>query len=191
MPTDLQKAIDNVDFLHGVFVTMMPDCLLYDSWIKSDFDWVAEDIASYFGDLLRANREALKALQSWSSQMQVTIESNDLLLVLSELESDFVIGFVFDLKAPLGMVRLHTKYMLQRISEILPKFTVEQRPRSVRIVEFVQRYAPDPHSVMLRVSLQTRIPINQLNDAGDLSEEQVTTLETTVCDILGLDALNI
>lgn len=80
MPTDLQKAIDNVDFLHGVFVTMMPDCLLYDSWMKSDFDWVAEDIASYFGDLLRANREALKALQSWSSQMQVTIECGDRLL---------------------------------------------------------------------------------------------------------------
>lgn len=191
MPTDLQKAIDNVDYLRGVFVTMMPDCLLYDSWMKSDFGWVAEDIASYFGDLLRANREALKALQSWSSQMQVTVESNDLLLVLSELESDFVIGFVFDRKAPLGMVRLHTKYMIQRIQEILPKFTVEQRPRSVRIIEFVQRYAPDPHTVMLRVSLQTRIPLESLNDASKLSDEQVVSLEETVCDILGLDSLNL
>jgi len=187
----LKQTVENVEFLKAVFITIMPDCLLYDAWSRHEQTWSAEDVASYFGDLIRANREALKALDAWSSKMQITIEAADSLLVLTEIEGDFVVGFVFDKTAPLGMVRLYIKRMLEGIRAILPEFAVEERSRSVRIIEFVQRYAPDPHTVMLRVSLQTRIPLEELEDASGLDEEQVEHLEEAVCNILGLDKLNI
>lgn len=191
MQTGLKQAIEGIDLLQGVFITMMPDCLLYDSWMRQEQAWTPEDIASYFGDLIRANREALKSLRAWSSEMQITVESADLLLVLTELKEDFVVGFVFDRKAPLGMVRLYTKRMLSSIEALLPQFQVEERERSVRIVEFVQRYAPEPHTVLLRVSLQTRIPLENLQQPQGLSAEEVENLELAVCDILGLEQLNL
>lgn len=191
MQTGLKQAIEGIDLLQGVFITMMPDCLLYDSWVRQEQAWTPEDIASYFGDLIRANREALKSLRAWSSEMQITVESADLLLVLTELKEDFVVGFVFDRKAPLGMVRLYTKRMLSSIEALLPQFQVEERERSVRIVEFVQRYAPEPHTVLLRVSLQTRIPLEDLQQPQGLSAEEVENLELAVCDILGLEQLNL
>lgn len=191
MQTGLKQAIEGIDLLQGVFITMMPDCLLYDSWMRQEQAWTPEDIASYFGDLIRANREALKSLRAWSSEMQITVESADLLLVLTELKEDFVVGFVFDRKAPLGMVRLYTKRMLSSIEALLPQFQIEERERSVRIVEFVQRYAPEPHTVLLRVSLQTRIPLEDLQQPQGLSAEEVENLELAVCDILGLEQLNL
>ncbi|HMR09290.1 MAG TPA: carbon storage regulator, partial [Polyangiaceae bacterium] len=62
-----------------------------------------------FDEIERANREALKSLGSWSAEMQVTIESADLLLVLRELRNDFVVTFANHRTAALGMVRLQVK----------------------------------------------------------------------------------
>ena len=103
---ELDEVVEGVPALRGLFVTLMPDCLLFDSWMRPDGDWTPEDVASYFGDLVRANREGLKSLRSWSADMQVTIESADALVVLKELRGDFVVSFVFDRETPLGMVRL-------------------------------------------------------------------------------------
>ena len=50
--TDMEKAVEGIAGLRGVFITLMPDCLLFDSWTRED-RWHAEDVASYFGDLVR------------------------------------------------------------------------------------------------------------------------------------------
>jgi len=187
----LQQTAENVPSLKAVLVTAMPDCLLYDSWVKEDLAWRSEDVAAYFGDLVRANREGLKALGSWSSEMQVTIEAADSLLILREINADFVCTCIFERDAPLGMVRLHMKRLLERVAESLPSFEVERRPRGVRLVEFLNRYAPDPHAVMLRVSLRNGIPLEDLERPERLRDEQVEALEETTRKILGLQTLNI
>lgn len=187
----LQQAVDGVPALRGVFVTAMPDCLLYDSWVREDETWAGEDVASYFGDLVRANREGLKALQAWSAEMQVTIESTDLLLVLRELSSDLVIGFAFERTAPLGMVRLHVKRVLSLLDDLLPKIRPEQRPRPVRVSEFLTRYAPDAHTALQRAALRSGIAVDTLRNPETLSTQQTELFERAVADILGLDSLNL
>ncbi|MEQ9503893.1 MAG: hypothetical protein RIT81_43965 [Deltaproteobacteria bacterium] len=186
---NLRSAIDDIPSLRGIFLTAMPDCLLYDSWVRDGQEWEAEEVASYFGDLVRANREGLKALRSWSTEMQVTIESADLQLILKELRDDFVVAFAFESDAPLGMVRLHTRRVLARLVETLPKVEVEQRPRAVRILEFLERYAPDPHAVLYRVALRTGIDLDVLKRRGHMEPAQVESLERTVKDILNLEHL--
>lgn len=187
----LRQAVEDVPSIKAVFITAMPDCLLYGSWLRSDSSWSEETVATYFGDLFRANREGLKALGSWSSEMQVTIESPDNLVILHELSSDFVCACVYEREAALGMVRLHTKRLLTRILSTLPTFEAEERPRGVRVVDFLHRYAPDPHAVLLRVSLRTKLPMEVINSPEKLSEEQVAQVEETACGILGLQSLNI
>ena len=168
----------------------MPDCLLYNSWLRDGESWSPDDVASYFGDLIRANREGLKALSSWSSELQVTIESGELLLVLQEINPDFVCASVFDRAAPLGMVRLHVKRLVAQIRESLPEFEIEKRPRAVRLVEFLKRYAPDPHAVLLRVALRTGIRLEVLERPETLEDDQVSLLEAASKQILGLEELN-
>ncbi len=185
----LERAVEGVTALRGVFITLMPDCLLFDAWMRPGSEWVPEDVASYFGDLVRANREGLRALRSWSAEMQVTIESADSLVVLRELQADFVASFVFDRETPLGMVRLAVKRMLGRIVTALPQIIAEQRPRAIRLVEFLQRYAPDPHAAMLRVSLQTGILLEVLERPESIDERDLEPIEESVKDILGLEAL--
>ncbi len=190
-PEYLAKAVEDIPSLRAVFVTAMPDCLLFGSWLRADSQWSEDQVATYFGDLFRANREGLKALGSWSSDMQVTIEAPDHLIILHELTSDFVCALVFERSAALGMVRLYTRRLLERITESLPTFEVEQRPRGVRVMEFLNRYAPDPHAVLLRVSLRTKLSMEELESVQNLTDEQVAQVEQTACGILGLQALNI
>ena len=187
----LSHSVDDIPSLRAVFVTAMPDCLLYDAWIRTDSSWKAEEVAAYFGDLFRANREGLKALGSWSADMQVTLESPDHLILLRELSSDFICACVFERDAALGMVRLHLRRLLERVKVSLPRFEVAQRPRGVRIVEFLHRYAPDPHAVLLRISLRTQIAMESLDRPEDLGADEVLKLEASACEILGLQALNL
>ncbi len=186
---DLSKAIEGVPALRGMFITLMPDCLLFNSWIRPDSEWVAEDVASYFGDLVRANREGLRSLRSWSADMQVTIESADTLVVLKELRGDFVASFVFDRDTPLGMVRLFVKRLLERLEVTLPDVVVEQRPRAVRALEFVQRYAPDPHATLMRVALKSGLSMELLGRPEQLDDAATDRVEDAAKDILGLDSL--
>jgi len=123
--------------------------------------------------------------------MQVTIESAESLVVLRELSADFVCGCVFERSAPLGMVRLHLKRLLERVTHALPKVEAEERPRGTRIMEFLDRYAPDPHAVMLRVSLRAGISLDELRMPAVLSAEQIRRLEETACKILGVHQLSL
>src|ERR1700742_3369919 len=112
--------------LIGVFADAMPDSLLFSPWVRPGTEGSAEDVAAYFGDLIRSNRQGLKALGSWSSEMQVTIEYAESLVVLRELSAAFVCGCVFERSAPLGMVRLRLKRLLERITHALPRVEAEE-----------------------------------------------------------------
>jgi predicted regulator of Ras-like GTPase activity (Roadblock/LC7/MglB family) len=187
----LKEIATDVPSLRAIFVTAMPDCLLFDSWVRTGETWQADEAASYFGDLVRANREGLKALQSWSTEMQVTIESHDVLLVLRELRADFVVTLAFQRDAPLGMVRMHTRKLLERLDDVLPKLELKTRPLGVRIKEFLEKYAPDPHAALSRASLRTGIPLEVLKKPETLTPAQQQHFEETVKDILGLESLSV
>lgn len=187
----LSHAVEDVPSLKAVIIIAMPDCLLFDAWVRSDLEWSAEQVAAYFGDLFRANREGLKALSSWSSDMQVTIESPEHHIVLRELARDFVCACVFERSAALGMVRLHCQRLIERVSSALPNFEVTERPRGVLVIDFLHRYAPDAHAVLLRTSLRSGLSMDQLSAPERLTPDQVRTLEDTACQILGLKQLSL
>lgn len=185
----LSDVVADVPPLRGLFITAMPDCLLFDTWTRPDESWSPETAASYFGDLVRANREALKALAAWSAEMSVTVESADLLLMMYETSADFVVTMAFDRKAPLGMVRLHARRILDRLQQVLPKLDAIERPRPVRLAEFLDKYAPDPHAALHRVALRTGLGLDVLRNPSQLSEAQTERFESAVKDLLGLDHL--
>lgn len=191
MNPSVEEAVRDAVQLQGLFVVTMPDCLLYHAWSRSSSDWAPDEVAGYFGDLVRANREGLRALSAWSSDMQVTIESADALVILRELSPSFAMGCIFDRAAPLGLVRLHMKRLVDRVTASLPEMLPTARTKGEKIVEFLARYAPDPHAVMLRVALRTHLPVERLENAASLDADEVELLERTACQILGVPKLGI
>ncbi len=187
----LSDVVADVPPLRGLFITAMPDCLLFDTWTRPGETWSSEAAASYFGDLVRANREALKALSAWSAELSITVESADLLLTMYETSVDFVVTMAFDRKAPLGMVRLHARRILDRLQQVLPKLEAVERPRAIRVAEFLDKYAPDPHAALHRLALRTGLGLELLRNPGELTEAQTERFEAAVKDLLGLDTLSL
>ncbi len=186
----LAPLVQDVGGIRGLILTVMPDCLMFDAWKHEEETFEPEDVASYFGDLIRANREGLRAL-GHTDEMQVTIEAGGRLVILRELPGDFVAGFVMKSDTPLGMVRIHVKRTLERLAPLLPSFKPEERPKSVRVIDYLRRYAPDPHAALLRVSLRTGIPMDVLNAPEAFTEAQTSLVANTVRDILGLEELHV
>lgn len=65
------------------------------------------------------------------------------------------------------------------------------KPRAVRLLDFLHRYAPDPHVTMLRLSLRTGISLDALSTPEHLDEAQVENLAASVRDIIGQEQLGI
>jgi hypothetical protein len=133
----------------------------------------------------------MSALKTWSAEMQVTVESADVLMIVRELRGDFVVTLAFQRDVPLGMVRLHAKRVMERLDQLLPTLEAQERPRAVKITEFLEKYAPDPHAALHRVALRTGIPLGTLRKPESLETTQVALLEASVCDILGLESLSL
>jgi predicted regulator of Ras-like GTPase activity (Roadblock/LC7/MglB family) len=190
-PEMMANSVEDIPSLNAVFVIAMPDCLLFSSWLSPESDWNEEEVATYFGDLFRANQKGMKALDTWSNDIQISIESPGHRILFEELNSDFVCACVFERSAALGMVRLYTKKLMERIGSALPTFETAERPRGVRVMSFLNRYAPDPHAVLLRVSLRTKLPVSLLETPEKLSAQQVAQVEQTACGILGIESMNL
>jgi len=92
---------------------------------------------------------------------------------------------------PWVLMRLEMKKVLQRVLPLLPAREVEERPRAMKIMDYLKRYAPDPHTVEMRVSLITGIDIAELEDTAHLKAEQIDQLEEAAKDIMGLEELNV
>jgi predicted regulator of Ras-like GTPase activity (Roadblock/LC7/MglB family) len=187
----LNSLISGIKGIEGLFLTAMPDCLLYDSWVSKEKSWSAEEVAVYFGDLIRSNREGLKALNAYSADMQVTIESSDLMVVLKEVRGDFVIGFVFDKSMPLGMIRLQVDKIVSRIMPTLPVIEVEKRSQGAKIMEYLNRYSPDSHAVINRLVLQTGLSKEKLTNPDLIDEHELKKLENAAMTILGVKELRL
>ncbi len=195
---NLPAAAEGVPALQGLFVITMPDCLLFDSYVLPVLQEASEELAAMFGELVRNHREALRLMGSWSSELQITVESSDRLLLLRELREDFLLVFVFESSLPIGMARLFGRRIgetlqlqLEGFQETDAEGEAEQSPRAARILEFLQRYAPDPHASMMRLALRTGIPMEHLEAPASLSPQALAKVEEAVCDILGIDQLNV
>ncbi len=191
MRNQIGELAEELPSLRAVLITAMPDCLLFDDWNRSDVSLEAERAAAYFGDLIRANHAGLKSMDALTDKMQVTVESDDVLIVIREIRDNFVVTAVFDAGSPLGMVRLFVDRILSVADKNLPTREVQERSRGAMLVDFMRKYAADPHAVLKRASLRTGISLSKLRSPAELSEDQVEKLEVVAQELLGLDHINL
>ncbi len=63
-------------------------------------------------------------------------------------------------------------------------------PRGTRLIKYLDAHAPDTHAALLRVSLQTGLPLTLLRMPDSLSPEEFAQVEESVRRILGVEQLN-
>ena len=185
----LEAPASAIEHLDGVVIVQLPDCVAWNHWTRSS--WDASEVAAYFGDITRANRNAMKTVGAGGEEVRLTIESDTQLILTCDLNESLVAVYIFSKKIQLGMARLHSKRLGKEISKHLPTGEVIVRSRAERIMEFLTRYAPDPHALPMRVSLQTRIPLDKIRNPAQLDEAQTVQLENAAKAILGVKTLRI
>lgn len=188
--TALHEIAADVPSLRGLFVATLPEGRLFEAWMRPKEPWNAAETTAHVGDIHRACRHALDGLGVRQWDPQVTIESAVLRIVIREVRDEYVVAFAFDRTAA-ESVAPQVRRMLQRIADVLPARVRQEVSRAARLVDFVQRYAPDAHAVLQRVSLKTGIAVARLSAREALAGEELDRLEAAVKDVLGLESLDV
>ena len=97
----LAELAGDVPSLRALFVMALPDGLLYDRWTRDDEEWHTDGIINYFSDLMRINRQGLRALQFWPDAPHITVESSESVVTVAE-SGRFAVGFVFEPRLQFG-----------------------------------------------------------------------------------------
>ena len=187
----LKALVNHIDALRACVVVTVPDCMLYSAYQREQEDWDAELVAAYFGDVMRSHRQNLEQLDTWTDSAQVTIESPNRHIVIRQLSAEFVVAFVFEGGVPLGMVRLHISRALGGIESMLDDAKPKEISRGEKLLNYLDRYAPDTHAALLRLSLQTGLPMGLLQQPNDFSDAEYEAVEASVQRILGLERLGL
>ena len=185
----LTEAAAQVEHLECVVIIRLPDCTGWAEYSRGGLD--TGEIAAYFGDIARANRNALKIVGEHEPDLGLILETGTRLVLCRDLSPRFVIAAVFANQLPLGLARMRLKALAKATLAHLPTDDVAQKSRAERILDFLTRYAPDPHTVPLRLSLQTGIALDALHAPGDLDPRQTERLEAAARSLLGLEHLRI
>jgi predicted regulator of Ras-like GTPase activity (Roadblock/LC7/MglB family) len=180
-----------IEPLRGLFVVTMPDCLPYASWRRGEDRFVPESFAAYVGGLWRANRHGLSLVGAVGRRAQLTVESDGMLLLLREATPGFLAALVFDSGAALGMARIQADRLVSALEPVLVSDSPPTGSRGQRLLEVLDRYAPDTHAALLRVSLQTGLPLSLLRAPDRLSSEEFEAVASSVRRILGLERLDL
>jgi predicted regulator of Ras-like GTPase activity (Roadblock/LC7/MglB family) len=71
-----------------------------------------------------------------------------------------------------------------------PSGDQDATPKGTRLLKYLDTHAPDTHAALLRVSLQTGLPLTLLRMPDSLSDDEFAQVEESVRRILGVDQLN-
>ena len=74
--------------------------------------------------------------------------------------------------------------------EASPVNSEEEMPKGTRLIKYLDAHAPDTHAALLRVSLQTGLPLTLLRMPDSLSDDEFAQVEESVRRILGVEQLN-
>ena len=71
-----------------------------------------------------------------------------------------------------------------------PEAQEDNIPKGTRLIKYLDAHAPDTHAALLRVSLQTGLPLTLLRMPDSLSDDEFAQVEESVRRILGVEQLN-
>lgn len=190
---DLALAIQGIPSLRGVFVTALPECLLFDALLSEEHQDTksVEEVAMLFGELLQTNQRTLQLLGAQQPHAQLLVEHQEMLFCIRPLPFQFALGIIYEPDVPLGLVRVFASQIAGHITSQLEDIARQAGSRGGVLLDYALGHLPEPSTVLRRLSLRTGIPMDTLHQPALLSEKETELLEGAVCDILGVEHIEL
>ncbi|MEQ8567193.1 MAG: hypothetical protein RMA76_19925 [Deltaproteobacteria bacterium] len=159
------------------------------TYLSPTESWDAIDFAQVVGRLFDDASGALGLIGAGGAE-QLLLEARGRRVALQALDANHVAAFVFDREAKLGMIRHRLDDLRAALTENLGDHNGTAQ-RGATILEYLERNAADTHAALLRVSLQTGLPMSLLRTPDSLSEAELESVAASVRQILGVQTLGI
>lgn len=151
--------------------------------------WDANDFAQLIGRLFGDASGAL-GLVGGGGTDQLLVEARGRRVALQALDANHVAAFVFDRDAKLGMIR-HRVHGVRSTLEASLSEADANAPRGADLLAYLEKNAADTHAALLRVSLQTGLPMTLLKTPERLSVAELESVSASVRQILGVQTLGL
>ncbi len=159
--------------------------------------------------LAAANRSQADAF-SGQDALRCTIERASEIVVLEPASPLGLVALFFEGGTPLGLVRMHVARVVSELGDLLPRRDVVVPPSGApepaltsrsaegtasrsgrKLLDYLGAHAPDTHAALLRVSLQTGLPLSRLESPDELTSQEFEQVAQSVQRILGLETLTL
>ncbi|MEQ9502355.1 MAG: hypothetical protein RIT81_36125 [Deltaproteobacteria bacterium] len=183
----LRAAVSTIPRLRACAVVSTRGGALRATYLSPTESWDAIDFAQVVGRLFDDASGALGLIGGGGAE-QLLLEARGRRVALQALDANHVAAFVFDREAKLGMIRHRLDDLRAGLAQSLGDGNAQ---RGATILEYLERNAADTHAALLRVSLQTGLPMSLLRTPDSLSEAELESVAASVRQILGVQTLGI
>ena len=100
----LEDAVRGVPSIRAVFITAMPDCLLYEAWVRDETDWVIDPAAEKTCEAATVNDK-----DAWLHDLICDLKGDDVwnITLTPNYNADHRNHFHVDLTAGSDFIRRH------------------------------------------------------------------------------------
>lgn len=210
--TDFATIVRGIEPLRACFIVEATSGALYREFTRGPMTVEPAVVARAVAGLARAQTDVVGLAEPADL---CTLEWPSVTVIVRSVSASALVAFFFDADTKLGVARMHIANVVDRLAAMLPSAhsrtvrsmpvvapsseagpepkpdpaSAQEEPRGPRLIAYLDENAPDTHAALLRVSLQTGLPLSLLESPEKLSDEEFEQVTSSVRRILGVEQL--
>jgi predicted regulator of Ras-like GTPase activity (Roadblock/LC7/MglB family) len=166
--------------LRDVWVITIPDCLIVSTWSRAGTER-SDEAAVELGALYQSCQSALHWSRSLGHARWVTIESDDVVIVLARSSPELVTVLSFDRRAPLGIIRMQARQVLEHVASDTGTQPDPLKSRVMALLDDIRSRAPEPRAAVAHLARRAGVAPERLSHPEQLDTDQLrSVLESLV-----------
>lgn len=206
---DLASVVRDIEPLRACLIVEARSGALHEAFRREGVPADPEAVARAVAGLARAQTDVVELSEA---PQLTTLEWPDVTVVVRSVSAAALVVFFFEPSVSLGMLRMHVTNVVDAVAPLLPTVgaptarampAVPRAPseassssegsiasrRAGKLLAYLDAEAPDTHAALLRVSLQTGLPLSVLETPERLSDDEFAQVTASVRRILGVEQL--
>jgi len=172
---NIEHAARAASALRDVWIVSIPDCLLVASWSRGRGERL-DEAAVELGSLYQSCQAALHWAHSLGHTRWVTIESDDVVLVFARSSPDLVTAMSFDRRAPLGIIRMQAREVLEHVAADTDSAPDPLRSRVMALLDEIRSRSPEPRAAVAHLARRSGLSADGLAHPDRLSDDQLRSV---------------
>lgn len=171
----IEQAARSASALRDVWIVSVPDCLLVGSYSRAGGDRL-DEAAVELGSLYQSCQAALHWARSLGHARWVTIESDDVVVVIARSSPEVVTVMSFDRRAPLGIIRMQARQVLEHVSHDTGTEPDPLRSRVMALLDEIRSRSPEPRAAVAHLARRSGVAADRLTHPESLGDDQLRSI---------------